>query len=551
MHPSAPRSDGRSWHAVQRYEWRTTPVEDLDAEWEPSDPLTVVIPAFECQPQLDLTLAALRAQRYPPDLLEVIVADDGSAQPLHIPDVAPPNTRLLRLDRTTTWGRARACAAGAEAAAGDILLFLDADMIVFPDHLRAHARWHHVLPDAVTMGRKRFVDTAGITVADVAAAAGAGRIFELLEDRPHQDHDWVDKVIADTDDLTRYHPEMFRAAVGANVGMRRALYQECGGFRAELRAGEDMEMGYRLMAAGAVFIPERGAQSWHQGPATFMSDAEDVRRRNNPHFADLIAVPGRFRPRTPGRLYTVPMITILTVAVSRDFESVKRCIDSVLGSSEHDLRVHVDAKPDYSDRDLLQAEYRGDPRVGLGVGSPESGFPSRFTIWLPEGVQLAAGSLGALVKRLESDDVGLMEVVVPAPNGEKTVLVWRTAALHRARRHERSNSEMAADARLFGVQRLSGRDFGMSFGAMDLGRPRSIDGTSLDAPSRRRRATGGSPDDLRLECQRLNDELADLRRRHEQLRLVHRRLRKRYHRLRARRVVRAVDAFVRMLRSRR
>src|SRR5688572_15321078 len=111
MDPSPPRSDQRSWHAVRRYEWHATPVAEIDSDWQHVDALTVVIPAFECQPQLDLTLAALAGQRYPDGLLEVVVADDGSAEPLRVPEIAPANTRMLRLDRTTEWGRARACAA--------------------------------------------------------------------------------------------------------------------------------------------------------------------------------------------------------------------------------------------------------------------------------------------------------------------------------------------------------------------------------------------------------------------------------------------------------
>ena len=536
MHPSAPRSDRRAWHAVHRYAWRDAPVPALDDAWEPRDLLSVVIPAFDCQPQLDLTLAALHAQRYPQDLFEVVVADDGSAQPLRIPDTAPVNTRILRLDRTNQWGRARACAAGAQAAAGEILLFLDADMIVFEDHLRAHSRWHHVLADAVTLGRKRFVDTTGITVAQVTAAGEAGAVSDLLADRPHQDHDWVDKVIADTDDLTRYHPEMFRAAVGANVGMRATLYQECGGFRPALRAGEDMEMGYRLMAAGAVFIPERAAQSWHQGPATFMSNAEEVRRRNNPHFTNLIPVPGRFRPPAENRQYTVPMVGVV-VASDRGAaeEQVRRCVDAVLASDELDLRVHVAGA---DDPDTLIAWYQGEPRVVLSDSTPASCHPSRFTIEVPAHAGVGPATLRLLVELAETQDLGLVRAGV-TPEGSEHLTVWRTAALHRARRHaglDAPAADVAATAqRLFGAAEVEGSDYGLFDLRTTPARPRR--------PLPLYRRLGNAEQGLR-KAERERDawetKYRELRRRYLRLRRQHAALRARYDALAANPAIRAV-----------
>ncbi|MEV4889557.1 glycosyltransferase, partial [Nonomuraea sp. NPDC055795] len=63
--------------------------------WTPELTVTVVIPAHDRQETLDLTLAALAAQSYPADLLDVIVVDDGSAPPLRLPDLRPAATRLV------------------------------------------------------------------------------------------------------------------------------------------------------------------------------------------------------------------------------------------------------------------------------------------------------------------------------------------------------------------------------------------------------------------------------------------------------------------------
>lgn len=94
---------------VIRNDWSPVTVPDLDG-WQPTMTVSVVIPAFQCQPTLDLTLASLSRQTYPADLLEVIVVDDGSEPPLTLPPIRPERTKLVRLDDADKfgWGRANA-----------------------------------------------------------------------------------------------------------------------------------------------------------------------------------------------------------------------------------------------------------------------------------------------------------------------------------------------------------------------------------------------------------------------------------------------------------
>ena len=69
--------------------------------WRPELTVSVVIPAYQCQASLDLTLAALAGQTYPAELLEVVVVDDDSDPTLELPPSAagtvpdrPPTVRL-------------------------------------------------------------------------------------------------------------------------------------------------------------------------------------------------------------------------------------------------------------------------------------------------------------------------------------------------------------------------------------------------------------------------------------------------------------------------
>ena len=520
-----------AWQRVAGYDWRTVDVPDLPT-WQPTRSVSVVIPAFDCQEKLDLTLAALSRQRYPSHLLEVVVADDGSQRPLRMPDLTPDNTRTIRLQRENEWGRARACHQGALAADGEILLFLDADMITYPEHVAAHARWHHVVQEAVTLGHKLFVDCAGISTQEVIEAADEDRVFELLSHRPHQEHEWVEQLIARTDGLTTYGSKMFMAAVGATVGMRADLYREVGGFRTHLRGGEDMEMGYRLMAAGAVFIPEDQARSWHQGPATYMSRAAEVRRANQPHFSNYIPVPGAFRPWTPGRQYAVPMVDIIVGASGESFEAAKTCVDALLASDQTDMRVQVVCPPPSPDIELLQVQYHADPRVHLRTDVPFSGFPSRFTIFLPECAGLAPETLSTMLDLIERSQVGVLHVSIPGVDPpDQKIVVWRTAALHRARRCAADDEDyLTVAAGLFGERFVDGAEIGV----VDLRRT-ALPQLPIRQPS------------VAVLLQRLNKSNAELKK----VRRRHRHLQARYGALTSTRTRRLAVRIVRRLRPRR
>ena len=146
----------------------------------------MVIPAYNCQESLDLTLASLSHQTYPDHLLEVIVADDGSEPPIELPKIRPTNCRIVRVpDHSTGWGRSNALHVGAMNSDGEILHWLDADMVVFPDHVEAQVRWQHVSDEAVTLGYKRFVASALPTPEEVVGTVRRRHDRQAL---PHPGH---------------------------------------------------------------------------------------------------------------------------------------------------------------------------------------------------------------------------------------------------------------------------------------------------------------------------------------------------------------------------
>ena len=384
-------------HTVPGQRWPDLPVPAL-GEWEPQLRLCVVIPARDCQPELDRTLAALSRQSYPRELTEVVVVDDASAVPLTVPPTAPADTRVLRVDEAQEHGSGRARDRGARSTDAPVVLFLDADMVVSATHLEAHARWHHVTPDAVVLGRKRFVDFEGITPDDVARAVAEDALPQLLEGRRSQRHGWQEDFIREQERLTKDTDDTFIAVVGADVSVSRELYLRSGGFASlGLRGIVDTEFGYRAFTSGGLVVPDWDTNAYHQGARNFAVRGDEIKRERTGLAANLLPIP-IFRPQNVGRQWTVPWVRVLLETAGAAPEDVQVTIDSVLASAHTDLAVTV---PGSAELPRWLRDYVGsDARVTLTDELPASGFPSPVTVRLSAGVVIEPSTVGRVLKHL-------------------------------------------------------------------------------------------------------------------------------------------------------
>ena len=73
---------------VRGNDWRSLEPAEL-GRGIPSEPVTVVLPCYMGQAELELTFAGLANQTYPLHLLEAVVVDDGSAPPIVLPAGVP------------------------------------------------------------------------------------------------------------------------------------------------------------------------------------------------------------------------------------------------------------------------------------------------------------------------------------------------------------------------------------------------------------------------------------------------------------------------------
>jgi GT2 family glycosyltransferase len=272
--------------------------------------LSVVIPTRNKAASLRATLTALAAQRCPHPY-EVLVVDDGSTD----------GTREM-LDRLSSEegvgstgpqpcvvagpvrGRAAARNAGARAARGDRLLFLDDDILTAAGHLTAHqgAVGERVLahgPLREFPGARRWLDRYETTGA-VELAAAAARVVAGAEGRLLRN---TLETLIHAMDAGQVPPVApWAACVGANTSLPRALFEQVGGFDEEFGQGwgcEDLELGVRLCGAGArTVLPDAaaGVHLTHARPDRWEQHAANLDRFSALH--DLTAV--RQLPRLLG-----------------------------------------------------------------------------------------------------------------------------------------------------------------------------------------------------------------------------------------------------------
>ena len=204
--------------------------------------LSVVIPTYNEPERLETALNSLSQQDYPHEATQIIVVDDASphldAERLHAA-VGPLPLQLLRNEQNQ--GRARARNAALQVASGDLVVFLDSDMTVGANFLRAHAERHQNHAEAVFVGNIRFAEEIPST-----------SLTRYLEGRG------VHRVDEDK-------PIPFNCFVTGNSSVRRSSLLRVGFFDEALTAygGEDLELGYRLHLASIPLYYAPEALSHH------------------------------------------------------------------------------------------------------------------------------------------------------------------------------------------------------------------------------------------------------------------------------------------------
>ncbi len=195
--------------------------------------VTVVMPALNEAAHLADTLASMKRQRYPAELVEVIVVDNGSTDATVAIATAAGVTVLEEPERSPFKARNRAVL----AAAGDYLAFIDADCTADPGWIEELVR----------------------TARDTGSRYVAGRIENVFERDTLGNHLLGLRTAADV--RRRMATETHSVAAG-NMLVAKEVFRAYGLFNPHVY-GSDDEMSQRAAAGGERIAYAAGAVVYH------------------------------------------------------------------------------------------------------------------------------------------------------------------------------------------------------------------------------------------------------------------------------------------------
>ncbi|MBT2230102.1 glycosyltransferase family 2 protein [Nonomuraea sp. NEAU-A123] len=430
--------------------------------YSPTLRVSVVVPAYGGQDKLDLVLAALARQTYPAGLIEVIVVDNGSSPPLRLPEERPEDTRLIVCPEP---GRAGARNAGLAEATGDVIHWLDSDVVLTPGSIEAHMRWHHAAPYLAVTSYIRFTESP----VPAELPDDLEKAFE-----PAEPHAWIVDLIERTNGLTDNTQRPFSLHVGGATSVNARLVAAAGTMDDELILGQDTEMGYRLYQAGAVFVPEPRARAYHLGPTMRMRDQRPIDRVSYAFVADRIPA-YRWLRSHPSRQWKVPYVAVV-VDGTAGYEQVRATVDALLAGTMLDLSIVVVGPWDSLERErraplkdpaldlvLVHGHYLHEGRVRLAVsGEVDPAVP--YVLRLPGGWVPGEDSLARLLDLARAEGLGLVNVLLhESPDGVVGARLERASAFARARIVVRPGEDLddAVDD-VSGVSWVEGETYGFA-----------------------------------------------------------------------------------------
>lgn len=214
-----------------------------------SPTVSVIIPTYNRKDSLLRTLDSLSRQTYPAKGFEVIVVDDGSTDGTAEALQNASYPCALRYFQQTHLGVGAARNLGLDNAQGELLLYLDDDMIVEPQVLAEHLAAHERHPGAVVKGQVILVlDDPG----SVFAAIQSGKPDIPL-----------------SDDM-QLRPVSYQQVFAGHFSIRRRDALRVGRWSVEPReyGFQDLEFMYRCHTNGLVMWYAPAAVTYHHDHAT-------------------------------------------------------------------------------------------------------------------------------------------------------------------------------------------------------------------------------------------------------------------------------------------
>ncbi len=214
--------------------------------------VTIILPTYNRLLQLQKVLTGLEAQTYPLTAFEVVVVSDGATDGTDEFLRTYETPLNLRLFVQQNQGAATARNLGIAMAQGEIIIFLDDDVVPEPHLIAEHVATHQChAADVVVLGPM-------LTPPDFT-----------LKPWVQWEQVMLYKQYADIA-AERWQPTARQFYTG-NASVARHYLLATGGFDTSLRRAEDVELAYRLAARGLCFVFNPAAIGYHYADRSFVS----------------------------------------------------------------------------------------------------------------------------------------------------------------------------------------------------------------------------------------------------------------------------------------
>lgn len=246
--------------------------------------ISVILPTYERADAVLCALAALLNQTLPLGDFEVVIVDDSDSDLVEEAtrdwrDYYKEYWRYIRSSppRAGSFTAGRARNIGAANARGNLLVFIDQDVLLAPDVLSHYAKAYEQHGDnVIILGLYHWLPAMDFTPEDVRDSfldvyqcgidGDLQRFPYLPMDVPGiQGRDMREKDFGDIDHVV---DDAALGAFSGNIGYPRRLYLALGGFDEEIsrHGGEDADLGLTAKEHGAKFLLYKdiwGLHRWH------------------------------------------------------------------------------------------------------------------------------------------------------------------------------------------------------------------------------------------------------------------------------------------------
>ena len=404
--------------------------------WNNSNPpvydekVSIIIPVYNRKEILGKTLAGILHQSYPLNLIEVIIADDGSSDhPEELVAKFEPFFSIKYVSQEDLGFRASAVRnLGVSESSHENLIFLDCDMLPLPNLIESMMKWLYVSKKVILIGHRRFVSTDDFSIDQCIET------IEPLIDLPDINSenkivqkgskgvtvDWREKIYSETNQLKSAGAHVFRTFCSGNVGFSRKIWNQIGGFDEDFNhwGGEDTEFGFRAYNNGNWFIPVHEALALHQEPPGGENETDRIEGKMITHKILVEKCPSRYRKYEKNRQYQIPKVSVFVPAYNcQDF--IEEALFSVLNQSFSDFEILVtdDGGTDDTAKLVLQlaemdSRIRFFPKTNGGIGSACNHMLSfakgEYALQLDGDDVLAPDTIEKMVNVLDNDSIGFV-----------------------------------------------------------------------------------------------------------------------------------------------